>query len=167
MAWSNDSRRGAIQFLRTAEAVLQSPRHLLAVTPQSRFADVRERPVRFEAGLGHLATRGRTALYSCRWQSNTFSGRNGCRKFWCALANRSKCGGEAATAFEPADWTELFEEKLAAAQDALAGESRRRDPGGLSMDPARRRGSRRHLRLVARVQGEIAGEPFNREHGRK
>ncbi len=51
------TRRGAAQFLRVSSRVLQEPDAILAVTPQGRFADVRERPVRFESGLGHLARR--------------------------------------------------------------------------------------------------------------
>ncbi|HRI14672.1 MAG TPA: lysophospholipid acyltransferase family protein [Verrucomicrobiota bacterium] len=57
------TRRSAVQFLRTAEAVLESPQGALFITPQSRFADVRERPLRFESGLGHLAARVRRALF--------------------------------------------------------------------------------------------------------
>jgi len=48
------SRRGGVQFLRTARTILQQPNHVLWLTPQSRFADARERPVRFKPGIGHL-----------------------------------------------------------------------------------------------------------------
>jgi 1-acyl-sn-glycerol-3-phosphate acyltransferase len=48
---------GARRFLRTAGAILSRQDHALWLTPQGRFTDVRERPVRFEAGLGHLAAR--------------------------------------------------------------------------------------------------------------
>ncbi len=51
------SVRGARRFLRTAGAILSRPHHALWLTPQGRFTDVRERPVRFEPGLGHLAAR--------------------------------------------------------------------------------------------------------------
>lgn len=51
------SVRGAAQFLRVAEAVLSDPAAVLWVTAQGRFADVRERPVRLEAGVEHLAGR--------------------------------------------------------------------------------------------------------------
>ena len=50
------NRRGAVQFLRTSEVILQSPNHVLAVTPQSRFADVRERPVRFPSNVTECVT---------------------------------------------------------------------------------------------------------------
>lgn len=48
--------RGAVQFLRTSEAVLKSG-GVLWITPQGRFADVRERPVTFKPGLATLALR--------------------------------------------------------------------------------------------------------------
>ena len=50
------SGRGAVQFLRTAEAVLSSG-GVLWVTPQGRFADVREKPLRFKQGLASLIAR--------------------------------------------------------------------------------------------------------------
>lgn len=51
-----DTPRGAAQFLRTAEAVLRSG-GVLWLTPQGRFADPRETPLAFKAGLGALALR--------------------------------------------------------------------------------------------------------------
>jgi 1-acyl-sn-glycerol-3-phosphate acyltransferase len=47
--------RGAAQFLRTSQAVLESE-GVVWITPQGRFADVREALV-FKPGLGALATR--------------------------------------------------------------------------------------------------------------
>ena len=51
-----DSPRGAVQFLRRGEAIL-SAGGVLWVTPQGRFADPRERPLRFKPGLAALAAR--------------------------------------------------------------------------------------------------------------
>jgi 1-acyl-sn-glycerol-3-phosphate acyltransferase len=48
---------GARRFLRNASVILSRPHHALWLTPQGRFTDIRERPVRFEPGLGHLAAR--------------------------------------------------------------------------------------------------------------
>lgn len=48
------SRRGASAFMKSCQSVLRHPGAMIWLTPQGRFADVRERPVRFEAGLGHL-----------------------------------------------------------------------------------------------------------------
>jgi 1-acyl-sn-glycerol-3-phosphate acyltransferase len=48
--------RGAAQFLRTSQAILASG-GVVWITPQGRFADSRERPLGFRAGLGALAAR--------------------------------------------------------------------------------------------------------------
>ncbi|MDE3103885.1 MAG: lysophospholipid acyltransferase family protein [Acidobacteriota bacterium] len=48
--------RGAVQFLRTGEAVLRSG-GVLWVTPEGRFVDARERPRSFKPGLAGLAVR--------------------------------------------------------------------------------------------------------------
>lgn len=48
---------GARRFLRIAQGLLTRPEAVLWLTPQGRFADVRERPVRFATGLSHLAAR--------------------------------------------------------------------------------------------------------------
>jgi 1-acyl-sn-glycerol-3-phosphate acyltransferase len=160
------TRRGAIQFLRTAEAVLQSAGHLLAVTPQGRFTDARERPVRFEAGLGHLAGRVQHALFVplvveyVFWEERL-------PEILVRFGESAEVRREHAEAFEPTYWTRLFEEKLSAAQDALAAESRRRDPG--DFQPILRGGAGHGgiydwWRLF---RAKVRGEPFNREHGRK
>ena len=51
-----NAARGGVQFLRTGEAVLRSG-GVLWVTPQGRFADVRERPLVFKPGMAALAAR--------------------------------------------------------------------------------------------------------------
>lgn len=51
-----DSPRGAVQFLRTAEAILRGG-GVLWLTPQGRFADPREHPLAFKPGLAALALR--------------------------------------------------------------------------------------------------------------
>ncbi len=48
---------GARRFLRIGQGLLARPEAVLWLTPQGRFADVRERPVRFSTGLSHLAAR--------------------------------------------------------------------------------------------------------------
>ena len=57
-----ESARGAVQFLRTGQAVLESG-GVLWVTPQGRFVDPREAPLTFKPGLATLAARmGRCTL---------------------------------------------------------------------------------------------------------
>ncbi|MBI1176990.1 acyltransferase [bacterium] len=55
--------RGARSFLRISTALLEKPESLLMVTPQGRFADVRERSLKLEAGLGHLSRRTPHAVF--------------------------------------------------------------------------------------------------------
>jgi 1-acyl-sn-glycerol-3-phosphate acyltransferase len=57
------TRRGAVQFLRTSEAILSRADSLLAITPQSRFADVRQRPLRFQSGLGRVAAHVKNVVF--------------------------------------------------------------------------------------------------------
>ena len=55
--------RGALIFLRTARAILASSANALWLTPQGRFVDVRERPLRLQDGLGALASRSPNAAF--------------------------------------------------------------------------------------------------------
>ena len=56
--------RGAVQFLRTGEAILKSG-GVLWVTPQGRFADPRERPLEFKPGMAALAARVASSCGGC------------------------------------------------------------------------------------------------------
>lgn len=56
--------RGAVQFLRTGEAILKDG-GVLWVTPQGRFADPRDRPLEFKAGMAALAARVAETLGTC------------------------------------------------------------------------------------------------------
>jgi 1-acyl-sn-glycerol-3-phosphate acyltransferase len=50
-----DTLAGARQFIRDVRAIFRGRDHCIWLAPQGRFCDVRERPVMFEKGLGHLA----------------------------------------------------------------------------------------------------------------
>jgi len=45
------SRRGLVRFVGESEAILDRPGAALWITPQGRFADPRERPLRVESGV--------------------------------------------------------------------------------------------------------------------
>ena len=160
------TRRGAIAFLRTAETILKSPRPLLAVTAQGRFTDVRERPIRFEAGLGHLAARGPRALFVpfvaeyVFWEERL-------PEILVRFGESVEVRQEHAAAFDPAYWTKLFEEKLAAAQDALAAESQGRNPGDFQRILLGGAGQGGIYDWWRGFRAKLRGETFNREHGRK
>jgi len=160
------NRRGAVHFLRTADSILQSPQHLLAVTPQSRFADVRERPVGFGAGLGHLAARVERALFVPLAAEYVFWEERLPEILVRFGEPVEVCGGHHSV-FTSDYWTALFEDKLEAAQDALSLESQRRDPGafqGLLQGSAGQSGMYDAWRSL---KARLRGETFKREHGTK
>lgn len=159
------SRRGAIQFLRTAQAIMQSPENLLAVTPQSRFADVRERPVRFEAGLGHLAMQVDAlfvpvALEYVFWDERL-------PEILIRFGEPVPVRREDSAAFDAKYWTCLFEQKLAETQDALAMEAQRRD--GKAFHTLLRGGAGQGgiYDVWQWFSAKLRGERFRKEHGTK
>ncbi len=160
------SPRGAAQFLLTAEAVLHAPNHLLALTPQACFVDARQRPVRFAGGIGYLAERAPDALFVpvaleyVFWEERL-------PEILVRFGEPTDPRGHNEVAADARYWTRLFEQQLAATQDALAAEAQRRcaddfecllrgggGPGGV-YDQWRA--------LKARCRGET----FHREHGNK
>jgi 1-acyl-sn-glycerol-3-phosphate acyltransferase len=54
---TQDSPRGASEFLRTAERIVDDPRRMLWITAQGEFTDPRERPVALRSGAARLMTR--------------------------------------------------------------------------------------------------------------
>src|SRR5690606_11757938 len=51
---AQDSYEGASLFLRVGRNILSQPDTLFYLTPQGRFTDVRDRPVKLRPGLAHL-----------------------------------------------------------------------------------------------------------------
>ena len=161
-----DSRRGAVQFLRTAEKILKSPLNLLVITPQSRFADVRERPLRFEAGLGHLAARVDHALFVpvvteyVFWEERL-------PEILVRFGEPVEVSREHGAAF-PADyWTQLFEQKLETAQDALAAEAKLRNPNSFKSVLSGGAGQGGVYDWWRTLKAKLRGEKFRKEHGSK
>ncbi len=54
---AQDTYEGASLFLRVGRKILSQPDTLFYLTPQGRFTDVRDRPVRLRPGLAHLLAR--------------------------------------------------------------------------------------------------------------
>jgi 1-acyl-sn-glycerol-3-phosphate acyltransferase len=121
------SRRGVIDYFNTAQTILQDPEHLLAITPQGRFTDVRERPVQFQRGLGLLATRVERALFLpvaieyAFWDQQ----RPG---IFCRFGEPTEITADGSKGLTAWHWTAAFERRLEGAQDALAKEVCSRDP---------------------------------------
>jgi 1-acyl-sn-glycerol-3-phosphate acyltransferase len=158
--------RGAAQFWRVANELLQRPASILWLTPQGRFADARERPARFRPGLGHLPERGATAAYVplaleyAFWEERKpeVLGRFGEVEIveQCTSRRPARAG----------DWTRHFEEKLARTQDALAAEVRRREPADFRTLLHARSGVGLGYDTWRRLRAWLGGRPFHSEHGR-
>ena len=158
--------RGAVQFLRTATVVLQSPRNILAITPQSRFADVRERPVHFEGGLGLLATRVADVVFVPFAAEYVFWEERLPEilvRFGESVAVKTKTGSDKS----PAEWTKLFEAKMQENQDTLAAEVQRRDSEGFQVVLRGGAGQGGIYDWGRSVVARLRGKTFQREHGQR
>ncbi len=161
-----NTRRGARQFLRVSDTILESPRHLLALTPQGRFADPRERPVRFAAGLGHLATRESPTAYVplaieyVFWEERL-------PEILVRFGEPTVSGGDHRPQPSPEAWTSFFERELARTQDALAKESQRRCPEDFECLLRGGAGQGGIYDLWRAFKAAWRGESFQKEHGTK
>ena len=74
---------------------------------------------------------------------------------------------KSAAASGPDDWTRRFEENLAAAQNALAGECQRRNPGDFQQIIRGGAGQGGVYDAWRMFIARLRGKKFSREHGRK
>lgn len=160
------TRQGAVQFLRTAEAALQSPQNLLVITPQGRFVDARERPIRFEAGLGHLAARVPRALFLPLAVEYVFWDER-LPEVLVRFGEPVEIRPQHHTAFDAKYWTRLFEQKLTETQDTLAAEAQRRDPANFQIVLRGGAGQGGVYDWWRSFKAKLSGEKFRKEHGTK
>ncbi len=156
--------RGAIQFLRIAEKILRQPGHILALTPQGRFADARERPVRFETGLGHLAARVERATF-LPMASEFVYWEERLPEILVRFGEPIKV--DAASKMDAEGWTALFEQRLETVQDALGTESQRRSPSQFQTIRHGRAGQGGVYDWYRAAKAKLRREKFVREHGAK
>jgi 1-acyl-sn-glycerol-3-phosphate acyltransferase len=118
--------RGAAEFLRLGESILSQANRVLWVTAQGRFADVRERPLALQSGVGHLAarlTRGVVvplAIEYAFWNERT---PEALVRFGNSLDIDSRLG------WSGKKWLDLIEGEVTKNLDALNREAIARDPG--------------------------------------
>ncbi len=119
------STRGARTFLRTSRAILGFERNMIWLTPQGRFTDLRERPLRLQHGIGALAAQTTNAVFLPLAIEYAF---------WTeprpeVLVSFGDCTiPEEQLSRGTGEWTECFSASLEATQDELAARSCRRDP---------------------------------------
>ncbi len=117
--------RGAQRFLIASLRILRDPRAMLWVTSEGEFTDARQRPVRLRPGIAHLARRLQNAVFVPLAMEFPFWNERypeALARFGSPLAVDSM--GERTVA----DWTRLFEERLAQTMDGLADDAISRDP---------------------------------------
>jgi len=158
------SRRGAVQFLRTCEAVLRDPNHVLALTPQGQFVDARERPARFQAGLGYLAARVHNVAFVPMAAEYVFWEER-LPEILVRFGEAVVTDGGQNSTLGAGDWTTLLEQELVRTQDALALESRRRNPDEFQMLLRGRAGQGGVYDWWRACKAWWRGTAFNPEHG--
>ncbi len=145
-----NTRRGAVQFLRGAEAALAQPRPVLWVTAQGRFADVRERPLGLEPGVAHLLPRLPGVSFVPLALEYTFWG--------------ERCPEALAQWGRPVTDGALVEPHLVNAQDALAAVAQRRQPGDFTTILSGTAGVGGFYDWWRRLRAGWRGEQFQKEH---
>ena len=157
------STAGVRRFLETAAALLERPDTALWITPEGRFTDPRERPVRLEPGLAHLARRLHRGVFLPLavelpfWEERTPE----------VLVRF----GEPVPAAELGGRVGEINSELAArlerTQDALAEESRERREAAFEVLLSGRAGVGGVYDLWRSLVARLRGEPFQAEHGRR
>jgi 1-acyl-sn-glycerol-3-phosphate acyltransferase len=160
-----NARAGAAEFMRKAKAVLSQPSSILWLTPQGRFADVRERPVRFKPGLGHLPqSTGRAAYVPLALEYTHWEERK--PEVLARFGPIEIFGGPTHEhAIKDMDWTRHFERQLEVTQDALALEAQRRVPADFNVILRSKSGTGFIYDAWRALRSSLAGENFQREHG--
>lgn len=157
-----NSPRGAVRFLRVSGRVMDWPDASLWLTPQGRFADVRERPAKFQRGLGLLARRLKAVC--CVPMAIEYS-------FWEERLPEAlvRVGepvmlkdGRERTAEE---WTQCFEGRLQALQDQLARDVIERRADQFEVVLRGRSGVNPMYDAWRRFKARLLGRTFRPGHG--
>ena len=152
---------GGLTFLRTSLAILSRPEASLWITAQGEFVDARERPIDLKPGIGHLVHRLDGALIVTLAIEYPFWN-DRCPevlvRFGPVIAVDS---GRSLPADE---WTTMIEEALEEAQDDLAEESRRRDPGAFKVLVGGTAGVGGVYDIGRRLRALFGGKRFRSEH---
>lgn len=157
--------RGAAQFLRTSEAVLEKPNTVLWVTPQGGFADARARPLMLKAGLGALAAR-----LAARSHGATFLPLAIEYIYWNERLPEIllRCGepvhGGGSAKFTSEKWTEILATAMLVTQDDLASLAMARDASPFETVAAGGVGVGGVYSLGGRLRALVSGRPYVAEH---
>jgi 1-acyl-sn-glycerol-3-phosphate acyltransferase len=154
--------RGAVDFLRTGEAILSEPNRVYWVTAQGRFADVRDRPLNLRSGVGYLAARLKfgavvpLALEYTFWMERT---PEALVRFGPALTipETPNMNGK--------EWTARIEAALTQNLDTLNAETSSRDAARFTTLLEGRAGVGGVYDAWRRLKAWLRGERFDPSHG--
>ncbi len=153
--------RGAVQFLRMGEAIMNKPGTMLWITAQGEFRDVRERPAGLKNGLGALLSRVKKgtviplALEYPFWNE---------KKPEAHLAFGTPIIVKDFADLSADDWTHKLDSALVATQDALANAVRSRDLLRYEVILAGKSGVGGVYDLWRRMMAQLRGQQFHAEH---
>lgn len=152
---------GAMTFLAQSHAILQSPRSALWITPQGHFADVRDRPLRFQRGLSHIASRVERAAFMplaleyVFWEERLPEILVSFGQPLVIGTNHRLCVEETSL---------LFETALTSVQDHLAAAAQRRDGRKWTALLRGREGVGGVYQIWNRARAKIRGESYRIAH---
>lgn len=119
------SLRGAARFLRITTKLLSGTNRVFWITAQGRFADVRDRPIRLESGVGYVAAKLPDgwilplAIEYTFWNEKT-------PEVLLAFGDAIRIGEN--TALNGSEWTQRIEDALRLTMDRLTEAVKKRDP---------------------------------------
>ena len=156
-----ETARGAVQFLRTGQAVLESG-GVLWITPQGRFADRREKPLTFKPGLATLAARvGRCTVLPLAIEYTFWDERK--PEVLLEFAEPVEVDGA-----DAATLGQTLVEALAQIMTRLEARALTRDPGAFERVLAKGAvGTGGMYGLGQRLRAAVLRRPYQAEHTRK
>jgi 1-acyl-sn-glycerol-3-phosphate acyltransferase len=155
------SLHGAKNFLRTGSEILSQPNRVFWVTAQGRFTDVRERPLAFQSGVGHLAARLKRGIVLPVALEYTF---------WTERTPEAlvRIGEPLNVGEHPGlngkQWTTLIEGALTRNLDVLNAEATKRDPSAFTELLSGKSGVGGFYDLWRRLKSWARGRKFDSSH---
>lgn len=152
---------GARSFLRFASEILSDPQACLWLTPEGALRDVRERPLRFEPGLGHVAVKAPQAHFVPVAIEYAFAYE---RRAEALVKIGKPLPGEALAGQSSAAATALLENALSTNMDELAQAVISRDWTLFDHTWGGAQGTDPFWDAWKRLKSLVTGERYHREH---
>jgi 1-acyl-sn-glycerol-3-phosphate acyltransferase len=153
--------RGAAAFLRTSQALLRTPAHMLWINAPGRFQDVRDRPVAIAPGLLRLPELAPDACFLPLALEVTFWNE---RKPELLAAFGPPLEATTLSARPRTQRREIFSTTLTIMMDLLAADAMTRDPSRFRVIVQGREGMGGIYQLWQHLQALLRGERFDPRH---